>query len=70
VFVEANGGFDGCWICRELGLRFAGKLQRDHDHETGEPRGVLCIYHNRKLGPVYKRSLVAAMHAYLNREAA
>src|SRR4051812_14154700 len=55
AFVAANDGHNGCWVCRELGLAFDG-VQRDHWHNgplKGEPRGILCIFHNRKLGPAY-----------------
>jgi len=36
----------GCYICGTT----AGKLCIDHDHNTGEPRGILCDTHNRALG--------------------
>lgn len=72
AFIEANDGFDGCWVCRELGVSDEGKrLERDHEHRgAGRPRGILCSYHNRLLGPRYTPELVLAYAKYLNREAA
>ena len=72
AYIEANGGYEGCWVCRELGIPpMGGPLQRDHEHKgDGKPRGLLCIYHNRKLGPAYTLELVRAYHAYLERNAA
>jgi len=43
----------------------------DHEHQgEGRPRGVLCSYHNRLLGPRYTPELMAAYARYLNRDAA
>lgn len=70
TFVEANDGFDGCWVCRELGLPLDKPTVRDHEHVgDGRPRGILCIYHNRKLGPAYTPALVSAYAKYLQRAA-
>src|SRR4051812_25449058 len=71
VFVEANGGYDGCWVCRELGETRPGPLCRDHEHKgAGTPRGILCQWHNRCLGPRYTPALTLALARYLNREEA
>jgi hypothetical protein len=68
VFVAANDGYDGCWVCRELGIQMGGPLQRDHEHKgDGRPRGILCVFHNRKLGPAYTPELVNAYAKYLAR---
>lgn len=46
VFVGINGG-ETCGVC---GAVPAGKrLDRDHDHRTGLPRGLLCRRCNRLL---------------------
>lgn len=46
---EAQGGH-----CAILGCRATGtgkkKLAVDHDHRTGEPRGLLCGPHNQLIG--------------------
>jgi hypothetical protein len=46
-FIELNGG-ETCAICgREASER--RRLDRDHCHRTGEPRGLLCSRCNRAL---------------------
>jgi hypothetical protein len=68
AFIAANDGYDGCWVCRELGIQLAGATVRDHEHKgTGRPRGILCQWHNRKLGPAYTPELVNAYAKYLSR---
>jgi hypothetical protein len=48
AFVEANGGSDVCGICG-VGPSEKRRLDRDHDHVTGLPRGLLCWKHNKAL---------------------
>jgi len=44
----ANGG--KCWICcREEGVK-GRRLAVDHDHDSGQVRGLLCTSCNRRLG--------------------
>jgi hypothetical protein len=43
---DQNGGCAICGAKPEKGKR----LDIDHDHETGEVRGLLCGLHNRLLG--------------------
>lgn len=55
-----------CWICRqpELGEKH---LAVDHDHETGEVRGLLCTRCNRGLGSFRDDpTLITAALRYLN----
>jgi hypothetical protein len=45
-YIELNGG-EHCGVCgRERGSR---RLDRDHDHGLGVPRGLLCARCNRAL---------------------
>lgn len=68
IYLAANDGYDGCWVCRYLGEASRKPLHRDHEHKgDGRPRGILCAYHNRLLGPRYTPELAAAFAAYLNR---
>jgi hypothetical protein len=45
-YVELNGG-EHCAICKRG--RGSRRLDRDHDHRTGKPRGLLCPRCNRAL---------------------
>jgi hypothetical protein len=45
-YVELNGG-EHCAICKRG--RGSRRLDRDHDHKTGRPRGLLCTRCNRAL---------------------
>lgn len=46
--LEAQGG--GCAICGKTPEENRRRLAVDHDHETGEVRGLLCIRCNHGLG--------------------
>jgi len=46
-FIVLNGG-EHCGICGR-GPSARRRLDRDHDHTTGEPRGLLCARCNRAL---------------------
>lgn len=72
VYIEANDGYDGCWVCRDLGEHHEHRrVVRDHEHRgDGQPRGLLCDWHNRLLGPRYTAELVGAYYRYLTRRAA
>lgn len=45
-FILLNGG-DHCAICGKPPM--SRRLDRDHDHKTGKPRGLLCHRCNRHL---------------------
>ena len=49
VFLAANGGREVCGICGKP-PKPGKRLHRDHDHATGEPRGLLDLQCNRMLG--------------------
>jgi hypothetical protein len=63
VFLALNNGIERCWICgAEPGAR---KLHRDHDHRTGEPRGLLCFRCNAALRPYMDWHWLDAAAEYL-----
>jgi hypothetical protein len=64
VYVELNGG-EHCAICRALPK--TKRLDRDHDHRTGRPRGLLCHRCNRALQVWVTVEWLAAAGAYLER---
>jgi hypothetical protein len=59
-----------CWFsdCDERrpidGIGPAGRLNLDHDHKTGNARGLLCINHNQGIGKFHDngRSMVEAAY--------
>jgi hypothetical protein len=47
-YLALNGGIERCGICgAEPGAR---RLHRDHDHRTGEPRGLCAFDATRRCG--------------------
>jgi hypothetical protein len=46
------------------------RLDRDHDHRTGAPRGLLCPVHNRMLTTRVTPDELRALAAYLERHEA
>lgn len=46
------------------------RLDRDHDHRSGEPRGLLCHMHNRMLNYAADADVLRAAIAYLARHEA
>lgn len=70
-FVKLNGG-EFCWICREMGIPHREgrpfRYHRDHDHRTGEARGLLCWQHNSLLKSWVNPELLMAAYKYLTRK--
>ncbi len=65
LYVELNGG-EHCGIC---GAKPKSKrLDRDHDHRTGKPRGVLCHRCNRALPVWITTDWLAKAAQYLTME--
>jgi hypothetical protein len=63
-YVALNGG-EFCGICGAKPK--TRRLDRDHDHKTGAPRGLLCPFCNRALSNrITERWLTLAI-AYLQR---
>jgi hypothetical protein len=65
-YAELNGG-EHCAICkRGPGSR---RLDRDHDHRSGKPRGLLCARCNRALPAWMTPDWLLAAAAYLKERA-
>lgn len=65
-YVELNGG-EHCGICGAVPKPGGKKLQRDHDHRTGKPRGVLCFRDNAALRTYMTADWLRKAIAYLER---
>lgn len=64
-YIRFNGGSERCGICRRPPKK--RKLQRDHDHQTGLPRGLLCYQCNKALPYYVNLSWLQAAIEYLTR---
>jgi hypothetical protein len=65
AYVELNGG-EHCGICGRPPAP-ARRHDRDHDHATGLPRGLLCPVCNQRLARRVTEDWLAAAVAYLKR---
>lgn len=70
-YIDFNGG-EHCGVCIGLGILRGPsedrKLDRDHNHKTHAPRGLLCPNHNRVLWDAPDDvALAEAILAYLVR---
>jgi hypothetical protein len=63
-YAELNGG-ERCGICGAEGK--TRRLHRDHDHRTGEPRGLLCFPCNAALRPYMTAEWLAKALAYVEK---
>jgi hypothetical protein len=63
-WVETFG--DKCGICGR-GPSELRRLDRDHDHRTGAPRGLLCHFCNRRLGNRRSSEWLRAAADYIDR---
>lgn len=61
-----------CAVCRRSAKEFKVRLCVDHDHWTGQVRGLLCTYCNRRIVGRHRRDLGAdllrAAYEYLTQE--
>lgn len=64
-YIEINGG-EYCGICGAPPKPHK-RLDRDHDHKTGLPRGLLCWACNRQLRTWATVEWLTAATAYLKR---
>ena len=62
ALLVAQGG--GCAICGNAPK--TRRLHVDHDHKTGEVRGLLCHVHNRRLWRGATAAELRRMAAYLD----
>lgn len=69
VFIAANGGSENCGVC-ECEPKATRRHDRDHDHLTGKPRGILCPTCNGFLTARIGRSKRILTPDFLRRAAA
>ena len=63
-FYEALNGGPNCGICGQE-PKLGQRLHRDHDHHTGEPRGILCFRCNAALRPYMTAEWCRSAWSYL-----
>lgn len=69
TYVVINGG-EVCGVCGRRRTEKDRRLDRDHDHRTGQPRGLLCTRCNRWLVNWMTPEWLRAAADYLERTAA
>src|SRR6266550_4960665 len=61
-----------CAVCKRAASNFKHRLSIDHDHKTGEIRGLLCIHCNRYVVGRHRKDfgsdLLKAAYEYLVRD--
>jgi hypothetical protein len=63
-----SDGVEKCNLCGRPRMEGQNALHRDHDHKTGEPRGLLCHRCNRALPNWMTAEWLTAAIDYLRRE--
>lgn len=61
--LKAQG--NACAICKKHKSKFSKSLAVDHDHKTGEIRGALCYYCNKRFVGRHTKETVLKLLAYL-----
>lgn len=64
MFLAQNGQ---CLICSRHQTKFKQRLAVDHNHKTGQVRGLLCHKCNFNLGIIEDSLFVVQAHNYLRR---
>lgn len=54
-----------CAICKKHESQFKKRLSLDHDHKTGEARGLLCFWCNKRFVGRHTKETVLKLVAYL-----
>jgi hypothetical protein len=65
-YVILNGG-ERCGICGAPPKEGGRRLHRDHDHRTGQARGLLCFRCNAALRPYMDASWLERAYVYVRR---
>lgn len=65
-YIELNGG-EFCAFPNCGAVPNGRRLDRDHDHVTGKPRGLLCRKHNRLIKRWLTLEFARSVVAYLER---
>lgn len=68
TYIQLNGG-ERCAICLRTRSTKERRLDRDHDHRTGRPRGLLCHKCNRALPSWVTPEWLRSAADYLERAA-
>ncbi len=63
VILKKQGG--ACAICKRPRSAFKNSLAVDHDHATGEVRGLLCFYDNKRVVGRHNKESVKKLVAYI-----
>lgn len=66
-YITVNGG-DFCFLCHRERADGDRHFDRDHDHRTGQPRGLLCHRCNRALASWVTPQWLRRAAYYLERE--